>query len=72
MEGVVGLEKGAQAASSFVGLRPAFGGELDTVIGDILMDVAVFWGDISPNPPHEISSFIAVSKSRQQGTYING
>lgn len=44
VEGVVGLEEGAQTAAGFVGLGPAFGGELDAVIGDILVDVAVFWG----------------------------
>jgi hypothetical protein len=67
VEGVVGLEKGAQAAASFVGLGPAFGGELDTVIGDVLMDVAVFWENISENAPHEISRSIAASKSRLEG-----
>ena len=43
MEGVVWFEEGPQSAASVVGLGPAFRGEFDAVVGDGLVDVAVFW-----------------------------
>ena len=43
MEGVVGPEEVAQAAASFVGLVPAIGRELYSVIGYGLVDLAVLW-----------------------------
>lgn len=42
LEGVVGAEEVSEAASGFVGLGPAFGGELDAVVWDRLVDFAVF------------------------------
>jgi hypothetical protein len=44
VEGVVCAKEGPQALSCVEGLRPAFGGELYAVVGDGLVDVAVFWG----------------------------
>lgn len=43
MEGVVWFEEGAEPAPSFVGLVPAIVGEFDTVIGDVLVDITVFY-----------------------------
>lgn len=44
VEGVGGAQEGAEFAPGGVGLRTAFWGELDAVVGDGLVDVAVFWG----------------------------
>ena len=38
-----GAEEIAQAPAGFVGLRPAIGGELDSVVGNGLVDFAVLW-----------------------------
>ena len=46
MEGVGGAEQGAEFATGGVGLGPAFGGELDAVVRDGLVDVAVFWNGL--------------------------
>jgi hypothetical protein len=43
VEGVVWPEQLAQAAARFMGLGPAILRELDTVIGDCLVDIAVLW-----------------------------
>lgn len=43
MEGVVRAEQLAQAAASLVGLSPAILRELDAVIGDCLVYLAVLW-----------------------------
>jgi len=43
VEGVVWFKKGPQTATRILGLGPAFGGEFDAVVGDGLVDVAVFW-----------------------------
>ena len=40
---VVGAEELAKALASFVGLGPAFGRELDSVVGDALVDFSIFW-----------------------------
>ena len=42
VQGVVGAQHAAQAAAGLVGLLPAILGELDAVVGDGLVDVAVF------------------------------
>ena len=44
MEGVVRVEEGAEFESGFVGLVAAFWGQFYAVVGDCLVDVAVFWG----------------------------
>lgn len=43
MEGVVWAEQLAQAAARFMGLGPAILRELDAVIGDCLVYLAVLW-----------------------------
>ena len=43
MEGVVCTEESAQTPPCVVGLCPSFWGELYAVVGDRLVDVAVFW-----------------------------
>ena len=43
MKGIVRAQEGTQTSSCIVGLSPAVGGELDTVVGDYLVDLAVFW-----------------------------
>jgi hypothetical protein len=45
VQGVVWFEEGAQLAPCFVGLVPAVVGEFDAVVGDVLVDVAVFYGE---------------------------
>lgn len=43
MEGVFWFEEGAELAPSFVGLVPAIVGEFDAVVGDVLVDITVFY-----------------------------
>lgn len=43
MEGVVWFEEGAELAPCFVGLVPAIVGEFDAVVGDVLVDITVFY-----------------------------
>jgi len=42
MEGVIWLEELAEAATSFMGLVPAIRGQLDSMIWNSLVDIAVF------------------------------
>lgn len=44
VDSVVGTQELAQAAAGIIGLGPAIGGQLDAVVGDRLVDLAVFWG----------------------------
>jgi hypothetical protein len=43
VEGVFWLEEGAELAPCFVGLVPAIVGEFDAVVGDVLVDITVFY-----------------------------
>jgi hypothetical protein len=43
VEGVVCAQQGSQASACLVGLVPAFWGQFYAVVGDSLVDVAVFW-----------------------------
>lgn len=43
MQGVVWFEEGAELAPCFVGLVPAIGGQFDAVVGDVLVDITVFY-----------------------------
>jgi hypothetical protein len=43
VEGVIGTEEGAQSFSRIVRLCPAFWGEFDSMVGDRLVDIAVFY-----------------------------
>ena len=45
VEGVGGVEEGAEAVAGGEGLGPAFGGEFDAVVRGCLVDFAVFWRD---------------------------
>ena len=42
MEGVGGVEESTESVACGEGLRPAFWGELDAVVGGCLVDFAVF------------------------------
>jgi hypothetical protein len=42
MEGVIWFEKLAETTSGFKGLLPAIGCQFDSVIGDGLVDIAIF------------------------------
>ena len=42
VQGVIWLEEGPQTAAGFVGLVPAVGGELHSVVWEGLVDIAVF------------------------------
>jgi hypothetical protein len=44
MEGIICAEKGSQTAAGIVGLSPAFWCQFHAVVGNGLVDVAVFWG----------------------------
>lgn len=44
MQRVVGVQEGAQTSAGIVGLGPTFGGQLDAVVGDRLVDGSVFLG----------------------------
>jgi hypothetical protein len=43
VESVVGAEEGTKSSACLVGLCPAFRGELYSVVGDGLVDIAVSW-----------------------------
>jgi hypothetical protein len=43
VKGVVGSEQGAEASTRIMGLAPTLLGELDAVIGDGLVDIAVLY-----------------------------
>ena len=43
VEGVFWFEEGAELAPCFVGLVPAIVGEFDAVVGDVLVDITVFY-----------------------------
>jgi hypothetical protein len=43
MQGVVGAQQRPQPAAGLVGLLPSFRRQLDAVVGDSLVDVAILW-----------------------------